>query len=123
LPAAGRSGAGKRGRFLFVCKQDSHKTLYEFLQGGELEQRTVTERKPGKRTVTYRYRWLEAVPLRDGKDALKVNWIGLTLTDASGKTTYNNAFVTSLQVTGDTVAEIAACAAPAGRSRAKASMS
>src|SRR5271156_5188206 len=24
----------------------------------------------------FRYRWIEAVPIRDGKDALLVNWIG-----------------------------------------------
>jgi hypothetical protein len=48
--------------------------------------------------------------LREGKDALKVNWIGLTITDASGKTTYDGAFVTSLEVACENVAEIAACA-------------
>ena len=59
--------------FLFVCKKDNHKTLYEFLQGAALQQHTVTERRPGRRTTTYRYRWLEHVPLRDGEDALQVN--------------------------------------------------
>jgi len=96
--------------FLLVCKQDNHKTLYEFLRGADLEHHAAVERKPGKRTTTYRYRWIEGVPLRDGEDALKVNWIALTLTDTAGKTTYNGAFVTSLPVTRDTVAEIAACA-------------
>ena len=41
--------------FLFVCKKDGHKTLYEFIEGAPLEERTVTERKPGKRSLTYRY--------------------------------------------------------------------
>jgi hypothetical protein len=39
-----------------------------------------------------------------------VNWIGVTITDAKGHVTYSNAFVTSLPVTRDTVAEIVACA-------------
>ena len=96
--------------FLFVCKQDNHKTLYEFLQGAALEQRTETERKPGRRSLTYRYRWLNDVPLRDGKDALPVNWLGIRISDAAGKTTYDGAFVTSLPLTPDNVAESAACA-------------
>ncbi len=39
-----------------------------------------------------------------------VNWVGVTITDARGKITYNSAFVTSLPITPDTVAEIVACA-------------
>ena len=96
--------------FLFVCKPDGHKTLYEFLQGAEMEELTSVERRPGKRTLTYRFRWIEAVPLRDGKDALQVSWIGMTIVDARGKTTYSGAFATSLAVTRDNVEEIAACA-------------
>jgi len=96
--------------FLFVCKKDSHKTLYEYVDGAPLEQRTVLERRPGKRSLTYRYRWMEGVPLRDGKDALAVNWFAVTLTDETGKTTYDGAFVTSLPLTADNVVETAACA-------------
>lgn len=107
--------------FLFVCKQDGHKMLYEFIEGVPLDQRTVTERKPCKRSLTYRYRWIEAVPLRDGKDALKVNWPSVSITDEKGKATYDDAFVASLPITADTVVEIAAAPGPAGRSRTKAS--
>jgi len=96
--------------FLFVCKKDSHKTLYEFIEGAPLVERTVTERRPGKHSRTYHYRWIEEVPLRDGKDALAVNWLGVSITDAQGKTTYDGAFVTSLPVTADNVVEVAACA-------------
>jgi len=96
--------------FLFVCKRDGHKTLYEYVDGAPLDQRTVTERRPGKRSLNYHYRWIEAVPLRDGKDALTVNWLGVTITDETGKATYDGAFVTSLPLTADNVVEVAACA-------------
>lgn len=101
--------------FIFVCKPDSHKTLYEFLNGAEMEQFARTERRPGKHSLTYRYRWIAGVPLRDGKDALTVNWVGVAILDAHGRTTYNGAFATSLAVTRDNVAEIAQC----GRARWK----
>ncbi|MHB1952443.1 MAG: hypothetical protein ACYCOU_01745 [Sulfobacillus sp.] len=63
-----------------------------------------------RRGGTYRYRWIEGVPLRDGKDARNVNWVGLSILDAKEKTTYDGAFVTSLPVTAENVVEIAACA-------------
>ena len=96
--------------FCLSCKKDGHKTLYEYVEGAPLDQRTVTERKPGKRSLTYRYRWIDGVPLRDGKDALNVNWLGVAITDETGKTTYDGAFVTSLPLTADNVVEVAACA-------------
>jgi hypothetical protein len=96
--------------FLFVCKKDGHKTLYEYVDGASLYERTVLERRPGKRSLTYRYGWIEAVPLRDGKDALAVNWLGVTITDETGKATYDGAFVTSLPLTAENVVEVAACA-------------
>ena len=45
---------------------------------------------------TFRYRWIEAVPIRDGNDALWVNWIGFESLDAKGKVKYSMAWVTSL---------------------------
>ena len=57
----------KGADFIFVCKPDGHKTLYEYLKGVELEAFTTTVRKPGKHTLSYRYRWINGVPLRDGK--------------------------------------------------------
>ena len=100
--------------FLFTAKPSSHKTLYEWLDGADIpsmEQKV----KQGARFVTHRYRWLDGVPLRDGKDALIVNWLEIEIIDASGKVTYRNNFVTDLPVNKDNVAEMAAC----GRSRWK----
>lgn len=70
---------------LFACKWVSHKTLYEYVDGAPLDKHEVTERKPGSRSLTYRYRWIEGVALRDGRDAMNVNWIGVSILDAKGK--------------------------------------
>ena len=109
--------------FLFTAKPASHKTLYEWLDGAGVP--TVEKKiKQGARFVTHRYRWLEAVPLRDGvvsktrlrhDDALIVNWLEIEIVDADGKVTYRNSFVTDLPVNAETVVELAAC----GRSRWK----
>ena len=100
--------------FLFTAKPSSHKTLYEWLDGADvpvMEQKI----KQGARFVTHRYRWLEGVPLRDGADALVVNWLEIEIVDATGKVTYRNSFVTDLPVHNGNVVELVAC----GRSRWK----
>ena len=100
--------------FLFVAKPSSHKTLYEWLDGADVpscEQKI----KQGAHFVTHRYRWLEAVPLRGGADAMLVNWLEIEIVDATGKVTYRNSFITDLPVSAANVAELAAC----GRARWK----
>ena len=66
---------------------------------------------------TFRYRWIEAVPLRDGKEPTTVNWIGFEILDAKGKLKYSMAWVTSLAVSKDNVAEIVACGRARWRSK------
>jgi hypothetical protein len=71
--------------------------------------------KRGPKQFTHRYRWLSQVPLRDGKDALKVNWFEIEIRGPAGELTYRNSLVTDLPVNRETVAELAAC----GRTRWK----
>jgi hypothetical protein len=100
--------------FIFTCKETSHKALYDFIDGAEFERHEVKVRK-GKTRETHRYRFIGKVPLRDGKDAALVNWIGFEILDAKGIVKYKTAFVTSLPVAKANVADIAAC----GRARWK----
>jgi hypothetical protein len=100
--------------FIFTAKPSSHKALYDFIDGVEFERLEAKSRR-GKTFDTLRYRWIEGVPLNGGKDAMLVNWIGFVLADAGGKVKYSTAFVTSLPVTKENVAEIVAC----GRARWK----
>jgi hypothetical protein len=56
------------------------------------------------------------VPLRDSKDALRVNWLEIEIRNRdTGKATYHNSFITDLPVDAQNVAERAAC----GRARWK----
>jgi hypothetical protein len=97
------------GDFLFTAKPESHKALYDFMHGAEIEEVSIV-RKEGAKKLSCRYRWFTGTPLREGKDALHVNWIGVTIADPKGKITYDGAFVSSLKVSRENVAEIAACA-------------
>jgi len=109
LPADLRGGAGERRRFPVTAKPDSHKTLYDFMNGATFDEVSIA-RKEGAKKLTYRYRWFSGAPLPDGKDALAVIGLASPSSDAKGKVTYDGAFVTSLKVSRENVAEIAACA-------------
>ena len=103
--------------FIFVCKPDSHTTLYNWVN---LLQRPdlgiLTERvKVGAHFHTFTYRYAKSVPLAEGQDALKVNWCELTVTDHTKKVIYHNGWATNLTITDQNVAAIVA----AGRARWK----
>ena len=100
--------------FIFVCKPSSHPLIQEYLTGIDLPRLEATVKR-GKQRFVHRYRWLHDVPLRDGRDALMVNWFEIEIINANGVTTYRNSFVTDLPVGPDHVVELAAC----GRARWK----
>jgi hypothetical protein len=102
------------GDFIFVCKPSSHVLIQEYIAGAELSSCEKTVRR-GKKRVLHRHRWLCGVPLRDGRGALSVNWFEIVITDATGKVTYRNSFITNLDVTSENVAELTEC----GRARWK----
>lgn len=97
--------------FVFTCKPDSHTTLYQWLHalaGADgLENRRVRHWN-GRHGEIWHYRWVSDVPLRAGDDALRVNWLELTLThEETGKTLYHNSWVTNHPLTSQTVPQLA----------------
>lgn len=97
--------------FIFVVKSEYHKALFDSVENATVKTLSV----PGSKGVVTNYRFTTGVPLRDGKDAMMVNFCEITMTNASGKVTYRNSFVTSLAVDESNVAEIVQC----GRTRWK----
>jgi hypothetical protein len=105
--------------FIFVCKPESHKTLYDWvrlLQPGPV-LRTLKARVKNARNQWehHTHRYANNVPLAEGDDALKVNWCEVTVTDAKEKVIYHNGFITDFTITDQNVAAIVA----AGRARWK----
>ena len=104
--------------FIFVCKPESHQTLYnwvQLLESGRQLPTLKTRVKKGARWHTYSYRYANQVPLAEGADALKVNWCELTVTNAKGEILDRNGFITDFKITADNVAAIVA----SGRARWK----
>lgn len=104
--------------FIFTCKPDSHKTLYEYVEGlkkTNLIEQLKVSRWTGKRREIDNYFYINGLPLRDGNEALKVNWCEIISTDENGKVLYCNAFVTDHLINEKNVADIV----KEGRSRWK----
>jgi len=97
--------------FILVCKPDSHKTLYQWveeLQAMDAIETLVEKRWTGKTHHIYTYRFVNQVPMRDGQHALELNWCELTITSANGKQLYKNAFATDFKISKDNVKQIVA---------------
>ncbi len=101
--------------FILVCKPDSHKTLYEYLEGAEGIEMSVIRRWTGKRSEIDTYRFINHIPLCDADNALEVNWCEITTALEDGRVIYKNSFVTNHEITKENVNEIVM----AGRARWK----
>ena len=87
----------KKIHFILTCLPSSHKTLYDFIEGllrTNLADTTEEKRWNGKSYEFDRYVYINDVPLKDGKEALRVNWCELTTTDSKGNVLFHNAYVT-----------------------------
>jgi hypothetical protein len=93
------------GDFIFTCKDSSHKTLYEFRKGLKAEQHIEKVIK-GKKVSEYRYSWIENLPIRDGSDALIVNWINVEIANSSGNVTYHANFITNIKPCRENISEL-----------------
>lgn len=104
--------------FIFVAKEKSHKIMYEhinFIENiGEIDTYETIVTK-GNKKETWKYKFLNEVPINGNKNALKVNWVMLEVFDKTGKKTHKNAFITDIKITDNNVHEIAL----AGRTRWK----
>lgn len=83
--------------FLFVCKPESHKTVYEWVKG--ITEEKTEDRFDGKTHLIYTYKFVEKVPLKDGKDSLQVNFIEVTVKNRqTDKMVYHNAWITNYSI-------------------------
>jgi len=112
--------------YMFICKEDSHIVLYEYVNTiknlGNIDTVTTQEKiKKGRgkkaittvQTTTYNY--INKVPIKGGEDALDTNWCEIIITNEDGKKIYHNCFVTDIEITDKNIIQITSC----GRARWK----
>lgn len=93
--------------FILVCKEESHKTVYEWIAG--ITEEIRVEKVTGVRKIkkeTWVYRYVNEVPIRNGENALNVNWCEISILNEAGKRIYKNAFVTNHRITRENVEAI-----------------
>jgi hypothetical protein len=96
--------------FLFTCKPLSHQWLYDSIDEGCLEQKTVRT-WTGREHLEHRYRWRNGVEIREEQPTLAVNYLSLEIwNEEKGNVTYRNSWVTDLPVDEKNVIEMAGCA-------------
>jgi len=95
----------KKSHFIFICKPDAHKTLYQWVEelqeGKDKHTHTVRvwDEKEHTHTIST-YHYANHVPLRDTDDALFVNFVYVIIIDEkTGKQLYRNAFITDHAIT------------------------
>nr|QNO43865.1 hypothetical protein OABAIJIO_00004 [Methanosarcinales archaeon ANME-2c ERB4] len=95
--------------FILVCKRESHKTLYKWVDllesTGDLHVFTKKVQN-GRKTEIHTYRYANKLPIRDTDDALMVNWCELTICDEGGDILYKNSFITDHEITAGNVTSI-----------------
>jgi hypothetical protein len=62
--------------FIFTCKDDSHPWPAETIQNSFLQESSRREWN-GRHHLTYTYKWLNGVEIRDNKETLMVNYLSL----------------------------------------------
>lgn len=94
--------------FLFTCKPGSHTYLWDWVSalepGKDLFEESQWVQVKSNRRECREYRWANNVPLADGEDALKVNWLSVRIVDEQGKVKYQGAWITDWEVNSDNVA-------------------
>ena len=108
------------GHFLFVCKPASHQTIEEYLTGIDLP---ALSRKVKRGRERFDYRGLSDVPLRGDAEAMTVNWLMIEIVNAAGPSRTATASSPICPSAPTRWLNWPPVAAPAGRSRMKASMS
>lgn len=104
--------------FILTCKYSSHKYLEQWIETADAKQdlnEVVIKRWDGKQRLYYRYRFADGVPINDGPDALKINWMELSILDDEGNQRARHVFATNHHLTRENVVAYI----EAGRSRWK----
>jgi len=104
--------------FIFTCKSSSHKYLSEWIETADVGVdigEVIHKRWTGKERLYYRYRFMNDVPLKEGEDALRVNWCELEILDKEGNVRKRYGFATDYLISRENVVDLIEC----GRSRWK----
>jgi hypothetical protein len=82
--------------YLYVAKPDDHTYMMQWIAAYKETPRYEYIDEKGR---LHSYRWQNKIPLNGKKNSVDVNWLDYQLTNAKGKVTYKNSWVTDVEVT------------------------
>ena len=96
--------------FIFVALASSNQSLYEWLEflenSGEVVKGQVRTYQKNK-LLSYRYKYVNNVPLRETEPSLMVNWYEVEIYEkAKNKVIYRNSFITNHQLNDENMEKI-----------------
>ena len=95
--------------YIFTCKQSSHTKMFETIEAiGTGMSLVETEFLVKNKKQFASYEFVNDIRITDEKDSLKSNFVKVSITDAKRKKVYKGAFITSITVTRENVAQIVA---------------
>jgi hypothetical protein len=100
--------ASKGQHFLFTCKPETHKNVYETVAESYPKRKKVREYLGKKKckALVRRYQWVNGVDIRDERPSMKVNWVYMEEENESTGEKFKNAWVTDIEITEENVEEV-----------------
>lgn len=96
--------------FVFVCKESSHKKMYEMIKFieklGEVDTKVVRKLDKSRKKEIYTYSYLNDVDLTGDKNSIKVNWCKVEVTNAKGEFIYKGSFATDYRIDKNNIEKI-----------------
>lgn len=86
--------------YLYVAKPDDHTYMMEWISA--YKEIPSYQYKDDKER-THNYRWQNKIPLNGKENTVEVNWLEYQLTNSQGKITFQNSWVTDVNVTRDNI--------------------
>lgn len=109
----------KQHSYIFVCKESSHKKMYETIgyvqRLEEVDTKVVSKINKSRKKEIYHYEYLNEVNLTGDKDSIKVNWCSVEVKDEDDKVIYSGTFATNYFIDENNIEMIV----EAGRTRWK----
>jgi hypothetical protein len=97
--------------FIFTCKADSHKVLYNKIcdlekNGGVSHVKKRVKQKRANKFTDCQYRYVNDLPIKGGADSINVNWFEVVVSNNKGKQVYKNSFATNFKITDENILEL-----------------
>jgi len=97
--------------FILTSKPDSHVVITNLIEeledsGGVSTYENRVKQKRGNKFTTERYRFVNNIPIKGGRDCIDVNWVEVSIFNNKEKLIYKSSFITNLKIAQSNVVKL-----------------